>query len=265
MSHEPSDESRQVIRWPGNATDQDRVVMEEPLEIRVEGKAVAITMRTPGHDEDLAIGFLYTEGVIDGADDISAIAPTGAPDGPASNTLNVHLASGVEAHSEALARATRELYATSSCGICGKASLDRIRVLSPPLESLVDIDPAILLTLPEKLRAAQRAFGATGGLHGAALFDFEGNLEVVREDVGRHNAVDKVLGWRLRQDTVPVSDRILVVSSRAGFEILHKARVARVPVIAALGAATTLSIDLAKDGNQVLIGWLSAERFTRYA
>jgi len=265
MPHEPSDESRQVVRWPGNGTDQDRVVLEEPLEIRVEGQAVAITMRTPGHDEDLAMGFLYTEGVIDGPDDVSAIGRTGTADGPATNTLNVHLASGVEAHAEALARATRELYATSSCGICGKASLDRIRVLSPPLEGSVDIDPEVLLSLPDKLRSAQRAFGATGGLHGAALFDYEGSLEVIREDVGRHNAVDKVLGWRLRQDTVPVSDRILVVSSRAGFEIVHKARVARVPVVAALGAATTLAIDLAHDGNQVLIGWLSGERFTQYS
>ncbi len=264
MTHAPSDESRRVVQWPQGEPDEDRVVIEEPLEVRVEGKSVAITMRTPGHDEDLALGFLYTEGVIDGPDDVAAIAPVPSRSERPSNIINIRLASGVEAHAEALERATRALYATSSCGLCGKASLERIRVLSPPLTATPEVNPDLMLKLPELLRDAQRAFGATGGLHAAALFDDKGKLEVVREDVGRHNAVDKVLGWRLQKDSVPVSDRILVVSSRAGFEIVHKARVARIPVVAALGAATTLAIDLADDGNQALIGWLSGQRFTRY-
>ncbi len=264
MTSPPSDEARRVVRWPQGGVDEDRVVTEEPLEVRVEGASIAITMRTPGHDQDLALGFLYTEGVIDGPDDVAAIAPVTSDSETPSNIINVRLASGVEAHAEALERATRALYATSSCGLCGKASLDRIRVLSPPLTETLEVNPEVLLKLPDLLREAQQAFGATGGLHAAALFDAEGKLEVIREDVGRHNAVDKVLGWRLQQDAVPVDDRILVVSSRAGFEIVHKARVARIPIVAALGAATTLAIDLADDGGQALIGWLSDTRFTRY-
>ena len=264
MTSPPSDEARRVVRWPKGEADEDRVVTEEPLEVRVEGASIAITMRTPGHDQDLALGFLYTEGVIDGADDITAVAPVESASKIPSNVINVRLASGVEAHAEALERATRALYATSSCGLCGKASLDRIRVQAPPLTERLEVNPEMMVKLPGLLREAQQAFGATGGLHAAALFDAEGKLEVVREDVGRHNAVDKVLGWRLQQDAVPVADRILVVSSRAGFEIVHKARVAQISIVAALGAATTLAIDLASDGNQTLIGWLSETRFTRY-
>ena len=238
------------------------MVREQPLEIRVEERSIAVTMRTPGDDLDLAAGFLLTEGIVDGADDLLGIEHlAGDPEG---NTVVARLAGGVEAHLATIERATRELYASSACGICGKASLDRIRILAPPVERRFEPDPAVLCALPERLRAAQPTFDATGGIHGAALFGPDGVLEVLREDVGRHNAVDKILGWRLRADRIPVTDRILVVSGRAGFEIVQKARVAGVSVVAAIGAASDLAIDLAADGGMVLIGFLRADRFTRY-
>lgn len=255
--------TRAVTVWP-TGTDQDHVVVEEPLEIRVEGRSVAITMRTPGDDLDLAAGFLFTEGVIDGADDLTALRHVDLPGDRRGNTVDAVLAAGVQAHREALERATRELYATSSCGICGKASIDRLRVHCPPLNRSFEPDPDVLRVLPERLRAVQAAFHATGGIHAAALFTPSGDLEVVREDVGRHNAVDKVLGWRLRQDRVPVDDRILAVSSRAGFEVVQKALVGGVGVVAAIGAASSLAVDLARESDLVLIGFLRDDRFVRY-
>lgn len=256
---------RPVHRHPGEGPDQDAVVVEEPLEIRVEGRPLAITLRTPGHDLDLAAGFLYTEGVIDGPDDLVALRHVDDPRDRRGNTVDCVLAGGVQAHREAVERATRELYATSSCGVCGKASIDRLQVLAGPLPHRVDPDPDVLLALPGRLRAAQRAFQASGGLHAAGLFDLDGGLEVVREDIGRHNAVDKVLGQRLRADRVPVDRRILVVSSRAGFEIVQKALVARVPVVAAVGAASSLAIDLAREMRLTLVGFLRDGRFNVYS
>ncbi len=228
----------------------------------MEDRALTVTMRTPGDDLDLAAGFLFTEGVIDGADDLLALAHLpGDADG---NTVVAHLAGGVQAHLEAIERATRELYATSSCGICGKASIDRIHLAAPTLTRTFDPDPQVLLTLPDRLRAAQEAFSRTGGLHGAALCNPDGLVEVAREDIGRHNAVDKVLGHRLRAAAVPIDDRILVVSSRAGFEIVQKARMAGVSVVAAMGAASSLAVDLAQESGLVLVGFLSDRRFNRY-
>jgi len=255
---------RPIRRWPDEGRTDDDVALEEPLEIRVEGKPVAITMRTPGDDLDLAAGFLFSEGVIDGADDLIALRHVDQPGNPQGNTVDVLLAGGVEAHREQLERATRELYATSSCGLCGKASIDRLVVHCDPIQATFDLDPEILLTLPPKLLEQQRAFVRTGGLHGAGLFSPDGELEVAREDIGRHNAVDKVLGWRLRQNRVPVDDRILVVSSRAGFEVVQKARVAGVSVVAAAGAASSLAIDLAAESGMTLIGFLKHDRFVRY-
>jgi FdhD protein len=236
------------------------VAIEEPLEIRVEGQAVAVTMRTPGHDRELAAGFLLTEGVLEHADDLSALGPIGA----SGNVVDVRLAAGVEAHRAALDRATRDLYATSSCGICGKASIDRVRIVARvPIPDLA-LDGAFVHALPARLRAAQAGFRATGGLHGAALVRTDGTVEVVREDVGRHNAVDKVLGWRLLDDRIPIADAVLVVSSRAGFEIVQKARVAGVGAVVALGAATTLAVDLAADVGIALYGFVTADRYNRY-
>ncbi len=237
------------------------MAIEEPLEIRVEGQSVAVTMRTPGHDDELAAGFLLSEGVLESADDVLAIGAIG----DSGNVVECRLAAGVEAHAEALKRATRELYATSSCGICGKASIDRIRVVATGPVTVLELDPAVLMGLPAALRGDQPGFAATGGLHGAALARADGSLEVVREDVGRHNAVDKVLGWRLLRDRVPCDNVALVVSSRAGFEIVQKARVAGIGTVIALGAATTLAVDLARDADMALYGFVTGTRYNRYA
>ena len=256
---------RRVHRWPGGAAEDDTLAAEEPLEIRVEGESLAVTLRTPGDDLDLAAGFLYTEAVIDGPDDLAALAHVRNPADPRDNTVDARLAAGVEAHRAALDRAKRELYATSSCGICGKASIDRVHLGAPPLDRVAEVDPALLRQLPARLAEAQAAFAQTGGLHAAGLFDLQGNLEVIREDIGRHNAVDKALGHRLREGRLPVDDRILVVSSRAGFEIVQKALVARVPLVAALGAASSLAVDLARESRMALVGFLRKDRFNRYA
>lgn len=253
---------RSARRWPDDGVGDDCVAVEEPLEIRVEGEPLAVVLRSPGHDLDLAAGFLWTEGVIDGPDDLVALAHL--PGDPARNTVDVRLAGGVGAHRAAIARATRELYATSSCGVCGKASIDRLEVYAVPRASLRSVDPALLRQLPERLRAEQPGFGATGGLHGAALVAFDGVIDLAREDVGRHNAVDKVLGARLRADRVPVDDRVLVVSSRAGFEVVQKAAVAGIPLVAALGAPTSLAIDLAARMRITLVGFLRPDRFNVY-
>lgn len=254
-------EARPVTRQPSGTDEHDLLVVEEPLEIRVEGQSVAVTMRTPGHDRELVAGFLLTEGIVDGADDLVAVQHVG----DSGNVVDCVLASGVEAHRERLSKATRELYATSSCGICGKASIDRIRVLAAPLTTHWSMTQEQLVALPDRLAAEQTAFSATGGLHAAALVRPDGTLEVVREDVGRHNAVDKVLGYRLLEDTVPVDDRLLLVSSRAGFEIVQKSLVAGVPALAAVGAASTLAVDLAKESGMQLIGFLRNGRFNQYS
>jgi len=255
---------RAVYRWPGHETDTDSVAVEEPLEIRVEGASLAITMRSPGHDLDLVAGFLFTEGVSDGCDYLVSLKLVDVPGDRQGNTGDTVLAGGVEAHRDAVARATRELYATSSCGLCGKASIDRIRTSAPPLQRRLDPDPSLVVTLPGRLLASQDAFARTGGLHAAGLFDLDGKLEVLREDIGRHNAVDKVLGWRLREDRVPVDDRILVVSSRASFEIVQKARVAGVSCVAAVGAASSLAVDLAAECGMRLYGFVRDDRLNRY-
>lgn len=255
---QPGLETRVVLR--DGLPSPDQVAVEEPLEIRVEGESVAVTMRTPGHDTELAAGFLLTEGVIEGADDLSALAETGT----AGNAVDCRLAAGVGAHRKALDQATRDLYATSSCGICGKASIDRIKVIARvPVGPLILAD-AIVRDLPQRLRDQQPGFQQTGGLHGAALVTAEGRLEVVREDVGRHNAVDKVLGWRLIADRIPVHNAVLLVSSRAGFEIVQKARVAGISSVIALGAASSLAIDLAAESGVALYGFARATGFNRY-
>lgn len=242
-----------VERFPGGV-GEDVVADEEPLEIRVEGVATAVTMRTPGDDLDLVAGFLWTEGVIDGADDLRAMAEVGE------NVVDVRLAEGVPT---ARARsADRALYATSSCGICGKASLDRIRRDAP---ALVAWEPeiAMLLTLADRLRAAQSGFASTGGTHAAGLFDSAGTVRLVREDIGRHNAVDKVLGAALRAGT-DVHDLGLVTTSRGGFEILQKALVAGVSVVVVMGAPTSLAVEAATGAGMRLYGWLRADRVVRY-
>ncbi len=251
-----------VTRGPGaGEVVPDRVVVEEPLEIRVEDRSLAVTMRTPGDDLDLAAGFLCTEGVIDGPDDLVALAHLAGD--PRGNTVVARVAGGVEAHLEALMRATREFYATSACGVCGKASIDRIELVAPPrIAPRRELDDALLATLADKVVGP--TFLETGGLHAAVLVSFEGEVEVLREDVGRHNAVDKVVGHRLRAGRLPVDDRILVVSGRTGFEIVQKARMASIPVVCGIGAASSLAVDLARAADIALYGFLRRDRWTRY-
>ncbi len=242
--------------------DRDAVAVEEPLEIRIDGRPVAVTMRTPGNDLELVAGFLLTEGVIDGADDIRAMAHVDDPLDPQGNTVDTVLAEGVPAARREAA--DRNLFASSSCGICGKASLDRVMVAAPPIQQPLEPSPHVLTALTRRLREAQPVFDRTGGLHAAALFTANGDLEVLREDIGRHNAVDKVIGWRLRADRVPVDDRILVLSGRAGFEIVQKALVAQIPAIAAIGAPSSLAVQLATRAGIALYGFLRDGRYNHY-
>ena len=229
---------------------EDQVVVEEPLEIRVEGQMTAVTMRTPGHDLDLVAGFLWTEGVIEGADDLRALAEVGV------NTVDVRLAEGVP---PARARsADRSMFASSSCGICGSASVSHLRRTAPRLRPWRP--PAeVLLRLPARLEEKQLDFGATGGLHAAALFDETGEILLLREDVGRHNAVDKVLGAALREDR-DLRGLGLVVTSRAGFELVQKAWIAGVSALVAFGAPTSLAVTTAQAAGLCLVGWLRPER-----
>lgn len=247
-------------RW--GEVQADPVAVEEPLEIRLEGLPAAITMRTPGHDLDLVAGFLLGEGVIDGPDDVLAMAHVEEPSRPQGNTVDVRLSPGVpQARRQ---RAQRERYASSSCGVCGKASIDALRVQAPRISARFELDPELLLALPALLRQAQAAFAQTGGLHAAALVDAQGQIEVLREDIGRHNAVDKVLGWRLRGERLPVDDRLLLISGRAGFEIVQKAWMAGVPAIAAVGAPSSLAVSLCREAGIALYGFLRADGVNRY-
>ena len=252
------------VRRGGGEVD-DHVVVEEPLEIRVEGRPLAVLMRTPGEDLDLVAGFLATEGVVDGLDDLVALAH--CPDPAAANPGNVVLAtlhSGIRLGDGRFARAQRVQHAMSGCGICGKASIDKVFLDAPPLAERVSLDADLVRELPGRLRAAQPRFDATGGLHGAALFTTGGDLLGVREDVGRHNAVDKVLGAQLRADAWPPADAVLVVSSRAGFEIVQKALVARVAAVVAVGAASSLAHDLAVSGRLALYTFVRGGRFNEH-
>lgn len=247
MSDDPG--LRGVSLRRAGLADADQVIAEEPMELRVEGRSTAITMRTPGNDLDLALGFLLGEGVIDGADDVRALAEVGP------NVVDVRLAEGVPAARARLA--DRDLYATSSCGVCGKASLDRLprpRQRAPGWSP----GPELVQSVAAQLSASMPLFQATGGCHGAALFETAGTLSFVREDVGRHNAVDKVLGAALRAD-VAFAETGLVVSSRAGFEIVQKASAAGIPVVVCLGAATSLAVDAAAYAGIALFGWASRE------
>jgi len=253
---------RAVRQHPSTERIDDALAVEEPLEIRVEERSIAVLMRSPGHDLDLAAGFLRTEGVIEDRDDLSALAHL--PGDPAGNTVQARLAAGVEAHLDALESATRALYASSSCGICGKASIDRLRIdLAAERPAPLRLPPHILDTLPAALTDAMDGFARTGGLHGAAAVDRNGQLLLVREDIGRHNAVDKVVGACLRADQ-PVDTLGILVSSRAGFEIVQKALVAGFGAVWAVGAASTLAVDLAAELGLPLTGFLRAGRHTVY-
>jgi len=239
----------------------DLVAIEEPLEIRVRGRGIAITMRTPGHDSELAAGFLLSEGVVGKREDIVEIARCHQSDVP-QNTLNVFLSSTLNIDFE---RLTRHVFASSSCGICGKASIETVRQLFPPVESNLVVAPELLAQLPERMRGAQLNFALTGGLHAAAIFDQTGELSIVREDVGRHNAVDKVLGHCLLSASFPLESHMLLVSGRASFEILQKALAARIPIICSVSAPSSLAVEFARESGQTLVGFLRGSEMNIYA
>ena len=250
----------------GPSARPETLVVEEPLEIRVNGTAITVTMRTPGADVELAQGFLLTEGVIGGRDDIqnARYCRGNTEDGVNTyNVLDVTLAPGVPMPEVDV---SRNFYTTSSCGVCGKASLDAVNLISrhSPGDDPTTIGEQALYLLPDRLRAAQKVFATTGGLHGAALFDTAGDPLVVREDIGRHNAVDKVIGWSLQQRRIPLSGTVLLVSGRVSFEIAQKAVMAGVPILAAVSAPSSLAVDLAAQAGLTLIAFLRDESMNIY-
>jgi FdhD protein len=247
-----------VVRYSdgGREDAEDAVVVEEPLEIRLGEKAVSVTLRTPGDDFDLAAGFLMSESILRDSNDIASIRHWGSP-----NVVRVDPRDGVRVD---LQRLQRNFYSTSSCGVCGKTSIDALRVQTSAIVSDMRVTPEVIVTLPEKLRAQQKAFDATGGIHAAGIFTPDGTLLRLREDVGRHNAVDKVLGSFFREG-VALDHHILVVSSRTSFEIVQKAIVARVPVLAAVGAPSSLAVALARELGLTLMGFVRDGRFNVYA
>ena len=248
----------------GTAEDGDDLVAhEEPLEIQVGGTALAVVMRTPGHDRELALGFLVTERVVEGpADVVSLSHESVAPDPEgAENSIRVVLRDGLVPDLE---RLRRNLFASSSCGICGKATIENALSAAPPLEDDAHFDAGFFAALPEQMRARQALFARTGGLHAAALFDAQGSMLVLREDVGRHNAVDKVIGWAAGQKRLPLRDHALLVSGRISYEIVQKALAARIPVVAAVSAPTSLAIELASASGMALVAFLRDGQFSAY-
>ncbi len=238
----------------------DRVAAEEPLEIRVNGQSVAVTMRTPGHDDELAAGFLFTEGLIDSGDEILEIAHCPDVDPKAAgNTLDVRLRSTPDLES-----LTRHVFTSSSCGVCGKATIDAVFQDRPAIDNKLRVSPDLFLSLSGKLRAAQETFERTGGLHASALFDQEGELLLLREDVGRHNALDKVIGRSLLDDR-SLENIVLLVSGRISFELMQKAHAAGIPVVAGISAPSSLAVKLARESGQTLVGFLRERGFNVYA
>ncbi len=256
----------QVTEWNDGvaARKDDYLAAEEPLEIRIGENPLSVTMRTPGHDLELAAGFLFTEGLVQRREQIVALEnATNDDDGKRGNVVRADVAAEALPDFDKL---RRHFFAASSCGICGKASIDavRSRLLRTPNPDF-RVEPELIVSLPDALRSEQDVFERTGGLHAAALFDGCGTLLIVREDIGRHNAVDKVIGWALLNERVPLSDCILLVSGRGGFEIIQKAIVAGIPVVASVSAPSSLAVQLARELRLTLIGFLRGNRFVVYA
>jgi FdhD protein len=239
-----------VVRVPGGE-ERDLVAVEEPLELRVDGEPIAVTMRTPGHDEELALGFAIGEGL----DPVSAALP----DDFAANTIELHVRSFDPE------RLKRHFYTSSSCGVCGKGALAAVAVTAPPVRSTLRVESSVIASLPDRLRAAQATFELTGGLHGAGLFDRDGNALCVREDVGRHNAVDKVVGWAFANALLPLEESILCVSGRLSFELVQKAACAGCPVLVGVGAPSSLAVELAEAQGVTLCGFVRGGRVNLYA
>jgi len=239
-----------VVRLPERRAERDQVAVEEPLEIRIGGRPVAVTMRTPGHDEELALGFCLSEGL--------RPASAALPADLASNTIEVD-APGFDP-----ARVQRSFYTSSSCGVCGKGALEAVSFEAPRVESRLEASFELLATRPERLREAQVAFAVTGGLHATGFFTANGELLCLREDVGRHNAMDKVIGWAFLEQRLPLADAILCVSGRLSFELVQKAAVAGCPLLVAVGAPSSLAVDLAGDRGLTICGFARGGRLNVY-
>ncbi len=269
---QPTD-TKFITRWSDAEPIRvaDELVVEEPLEIRVGQQSLIVVMRTPGHDFELAAGFLYTESLIASSDDIEIIAyceentsDTQDPDVSSfQNIVNVQLREDLNL--DAQSGWQRNFHANASCGLCGKMTIESVRQRVSPVKSGFSLNQAMLYRLNDRLRKAQSVFEKTGGLHAAGLFNAAGDLLIVREDIGRHNAVDKVIGQALLSDLVPLEEHVLMVSGRASFEIVQKALFARIPIVVAVSAASTLAVDLAEEGNLTLIGFMRGRRMTVYS
>jgi FdhD protein len=257
-------EFTQVTEWNEGVTHslQDSLAAEEPLEIRLDETPLTVMMRTPGNDLELAAGFLLTEGIIESRDQLAEIRADAPDPATKNNVVEVQL-KNVQFTAETL---QRNFFAASSCGICGKASIEAIRRrgLRTP-DSAFRVRPEVLCRLPEKLRSDQTVFDRTGGLHAAALFDSQGDLIALREDIGRHNAVDKLAGWALFEDRLPLSTCIMLVSGRGGFEIIQKALATGIPVVASVSAPSSLAVKLARELGLTLVGFLRGRRFVVYS
>jgi FdhD protein len=255
----PVERTRVVRLRDGRASEApDVLATEEPLEIRLEGQQVAVTMRTPGHDAELSVGFLIGEGIVHPGD-VAQATECRSEEGDG-GVVDVRLRPGRRPS----AGWQRNFYASSSCGVCGKASIEAVRVAAPAVPDGPHVQPSILSELPDRMRAAQRVFDRTGGLHAAGIFTPEGDLELVREDVGRHNAVDKVVGRSALDGRLPLNERVLLVSGRTSFEVVQKAVVAGMPIVAAVSAPSSLAVRLAEDANMTLVGFLRPGGFNVY-
>ena len=254
----------QKIEGTSSTPHQDLLAVEEPLEIRIGDKTVAITMRTPGNDFELAAGFLFTEGILQSSHELARIHWSDSKGRAAGNSVTVELAPGAEVDYE---RLERHFYTSSSCGVCGKASIEAIAVNSCPVlpKNAPLATQAVIHQLPEILRAEQKVFDRTGGLHAAALFDTSGRLLLSREDVGRHNALDKLIGAQMLAGKTPLEQNLLLVSGRASFELVQKALMAGIPILAAVGAPSSLAVETAQRFGMTLIGFVRDERFNIYS
>jgi FdhD protein len=261
MANLTTNNTYRVLRLDtGQAPQQvdDHLACEQPLEIRVGGESINVTMRTPGHDAELAAGFLLSEAIIQSADDIDGIA---ACDQNSEHVAEVTLGPHVKVD---FAKLSRYVFASSSCGLCGKTSIESVHSHFAPVTSDITMSAATMVTLPAVMREAQSAFQKTGGIHAAAIFDTQGDLVVVREDIGRHNAVDKVLGYALLRAMLPLDKHLLLVSGRASFEIVQKALAGRLAMVAAVSAPSDLAVQFAADSNQTLVGFLRDQRMNVY-
>lgn len=265
MADSSGSTKRSVTRFVAQTCerDDDRLAVEEPLEIRIGDEPLAVTMRTPGHDRDLAAGFCFTEGIVRDGDELESVEPCTEAD--YGNIVAITLTDEVMSRrAKQITGARRELYLSSSCGLCGKQSIDKINQQMGPIRGGFTITRDTLVQLPDLMRAAQATFAQTGGLHAAAIFSPEGNLKVLREDVGRHNAVDKVIGHQLLLGDVPIDPAVLLVSGRASFEIMQKAAMAGLAVVCAVSAPSSLAVDFAVRTAMTLVGFLRPGRMNVY-